>query len=252
MNYEREERSPWGCILGGCLGAGVVLILLVVGGGFFAYRAVSTQIEKYTSTEPVELPKVVYSEEELQELKDRVKTVTSADASGDSTDPQTIELSEADINALLAQEEQFQGRVYVRIREGKLTAEVSMPIDELPGGKRYFNGAVTLSANAVDGKPVVKVVEARVNGEPVPPAALGPIQSVNLAEDVEITIENRKMELESIMIEDDRLIITPRILTASPTETGAGQQVDEESDTEADPAASENAEVSSSEEVEVP
>ena len=62
----QSKGFPWGCLAFGCLG----IILLVVGGiaalGFGGYWFYTSQINKYTSPDPMVIPTVEISEEEKE------------------------------------------------------------------------------------------------------------------------------------------------------------------------------------------
>ncbi|MGB7328366.1 MAG: hypothetical protein WBD31_26045 [Rubripirellula sp.] len=241
-----NETKNGRCLLLGCVGVFVGGLLLIVCAGFATYSTVRKQVEKYTSTQPMELPTVQYSDEELAELENRLESFQSTleveDASdkkiADDTGPTNTEaesaseaiandgtehdqtdrkeplreimLSADDINALIAKEEKLRGKILVRIEDGKVSGDVSLPTDSfLPGSKgRFFNGSGTFDVSLEDGVLMVKLLTASVNDEPIPDAFLDGMKDQNLAKDVYKDEKNAKIirRFDSIRVVDDKII----------------------------------------------
>ncbi|TWU48131.1 hypothetical protein [Rubripirellula reticaptiva] len=233
-----NETKNGRCLLFGCVGVFVGGLLLIVCAGFATYSTVRKQVEKYTSTQPMELPTVQYSEEKLTELENRLESFQSTLEVDDSTDqespgsaesvaastgevaaandteniasPREIRLSADDINALIAKEEKLRGKVLVRIDDGKVSGDISLPTDSfLPGSKgRYFNGSGTFDVSLEDGVLMVRLVSASVNDEPIPDAFLNGIKDENLAKEIYKNEKNAKIirRFDSIRVEDDKII----------------------------------------------
>ncbi|MEM7312706.1 MAG: hypothetical protein AAF497_06110 [Planctomycetota bacterium] len=205
-----EKKSKLGCILGGCLGVilfGCVGLGLV---GFAGYRYVTGQVEKFTSDTPQELPTVVYSDEEMEQLQARIENIGSANPENVESSRQVV-LTSDDINALLSQDDELKGNVYVTIADGDVTAEVSVPVDMIPGGKgRFLNGSITAHVSLDDGFLLVRAADITVNGEKLPEEFVEAMKQENLAKSLNTNPDTRKRlrEFESIEIVDDKVIIT--------------------------------------------
>lgn len=238
MNFEVNQpypemprkRFPWGCLLGGCC----VTMLLIAGGigatGFFAYRFYQSQMARYTSEQPAELPNVEVSEEEVEVLQNRVDSFKEK-LEGDEA-VETLELSEKEVNMLISQNEDISDKVYIRIQDDLLTAEVSIPLDMLPGGKgRFFNGSVTLDAEIDNGRLEVYLQDADVQGEEIPEEILSQLSNENLAKDVNYEDDTKEWieKFESIEVVGDKLVLTPVKKSKSDSKDGNAGAVNEQS-----------------------
>lgn len=244
-----QTGSSGKCLLYGCLGVFVAGLLMIVLAGFGVYFAVQRQVEAYTSNAPMELPTVEYSDEDLQALESKIetfrKTLATEDvettdggkADGDAeadveagesaTDgeaesaqpdapqpapPRELVLTADDINALVAKEEKLAGRVFFEITDGKLTGDISVPVDSfVPGSKgRYFNGSGTFDVSLDEGVLMVRLDQAELKGEPLPEALMGELRKQNLAKDVYKDQRNAEMigRFDQIRIEGDKIIAT--------------------------------------------
>jgi len=207
---------PWGCLIGGCLG----MLLLMVGGmvalGVGSVWFYNQQIAKYTSEQARELPVVQVTPEELEQLELRVEEFQEKFEQGQT--PEQLILTADDINALISKQEQLRGKVFVTLEDGLIQAEVSIPASAIPGGKgRFFNGSVTLDASLEDGVLIVTLQDAEVNGQAVPEDLMSGIRKENLAKDFykDPDMAKKLRKFESLVIEGDRMILTPKTVPAS-------------------------------------
>lgn len=224
----REKRFPWGCLLGGCLGVFLLMLIGVGVAGWAGYSFYRAQLEKYTSPEPVALPVVEASDEEIAAIEKRVEDFQTQVDSGDA--PEQLILTADDINALISKQEKLRGKVFVEIQAGELSAEVSFPMDGLPGGKgRYFNGSVSTDVTLKDGILIVTMAEASVNGNPVPEQIMQALRQENLAKDIykDPKLAKKLGRFESIVIDDDRIVLT--LNEKLDTEDGKAGEGDEDS-----------------------
>ncbi|PAY20805.1 hypothetical protein CKO51_04220 [Rhodopirellula sp. SM50] len=189
--------------------AGGLFIGSILCAGFGGYWLISSQIAKYTSDTPVDLPTVEYSEEELAELDARVETFREKLDAGETPEEDLV-LTADDINALISKNEDLKGKVYVKIENDQVEGDVSIPLDKLPMGKgRYFNGSATFDVSMDGGVLIVTVDQAELNGEPVPEEFMQTMRQENLAKDVYKDPENAKFmsRFEDIRVEDDKFIL---------------------------------------------
>lgn len=206
----QPKRFPWGCLIGGCL---TVVLVMVIGAGAVGYTVYSYyigQVNKYTSAEPVEIPKVEKSKEESDAIKKRIEDFKTALQRDESPEP--FVLTGDEINALISGENELKGKMYVTIADGEITAQASIPTDMIPGGKgRYFNGRMSLKPSLENGVLIVTLDDAEVNGEPLPSQFLDPIRKENLAKDAYKDAKSAEFlrKFESLKIENDKIILTP-------------------------------------------
>ncbi len=206
-----EPKKSRGCLYG-CLGAFGVMVLLVICGGFGIYFAISGQVKKYTAETAMELPKVEFTAEQMTELQDRLDTFKDA-LDDEAQPPQDLVLTADEINALINEEEQLRGRAYVEIKEGKVTGDISVPTDRIPGGKgRFFNASATFDVTLENGVLVVTLADAEVKGERVPQEVIDGMSQENLAKDLYKDPKNAEMirRFEKIEIQDDKIILKLR------------------------------------------
>ena len=139
-----SKQFPWGCLLGGCATVFLLMIGLAIGTGIAGFYFYKGQVAKYTSETQKELPTIEYSPDEIKEITTRIESFKTTIEKGDSPPPMI--LTGDDINAMISQNEDLRGRVFVRIDNGEVTADVSIPMDAFPGAKGtrrccHFTGA---------------------------------------------------------------------------------------------------------------
>ena len=240
-----KPNSRMGCWFWGCLGTlvfGLIAIIGVLGGG---YWLLTSQVTKYTDSQPADIPVVEYEQEELEALESRIESFTNqvkgestneegddgsvpsetseppaengADTGDENTLPlpdiapiKELSLSADEINALIASEEQLRGRVFIRIEDGRVFGQVSIPTDMVPGGNgRFFNADGEFDVSMEDGILVVKLTDASVKGQQIPASVMEGFASENLAKDAYKDAKNAEMlrKFESIQVVDDKLVL---------------------------------------------
>ena len=206
----QKKRFPWGCLIGGCL---TVVLVMMIGTGVVAYTGYSyymAQLNKYTSPVPAEIPKVESSKEEAEAFQKRIDDFKSALDRNESPEP--LVLTSEEINALINNNDDLKGKLFVTIAEGEISAQASIPTDIVPGGKgRYLNGRVSLKASLENGVLIVTLDDAEVNGEPLPAEFIATIRKENLAKDAYKDPKSAEFlrKFERITIENDKMILTP-------------------------------------------
>src|SRR5258706_8798135 len=150
MNSESNPPKPRGCFFYGCLTLAVLGLLALVLGvvGYYVVKATAARwINEYTATAPAEIEKVEYSPAQMQALRARLAAFKDAlDHGKPSTE---LTLTAEDLNALIAQEPQLQGKLFVRIDQDRIKGEISIPLETLGPLKlqgRYLNGSATFRA----------------------------------------------------------------------------------------------------------
>jgi hypothetical protein len=241
QNYEYAESAhskfPWGCLIGGCLTVIVLMLGGVVATGLAGVWFYKTQVNKYTSPEPRSIPQVEVSEEEIAAIKEKIETFHDRIEKGEQAEQ--LILTADDINALISGDKNLKGRVFVKIGEGQISAEVSIPTDEIPGaGGRFFNGSVTADAELSNGVLIVTVADAEVNGISVPEEIMSGIRDENLAKDLykDPDVAKSLAKFESLVIENDRIILTPKPAESLPESVPQPEESPGDSEAEAAPS----------------
>ena len=244
-----------GCLYGCLIAFGLMAVLMIaVSVGF--YMLLKGQIQKYTAEAPTEIPVVEYTPDQIAELETRMQSFSDA-AEGGESDSTELVLTADDLNALIANNEDLRGRVFVKIEDGLVSGDVSVPLDELPlpGAKgRYFNGSATVDASMEGGVLIVTLTGAEVKGEPLPDQFLEAMANENLAKDVYKDPNNAKVlrRFEDIRVEGDKIYLKLKEKSEEPepTETesteetaeGGSAKGDENETPESAEPATENAE----------
>ena len=187
---EPPPKRGSGCFGKGCLTLVVLAILLVVvgvGGSFWSVRHVylsdkaapipeATAPAETTATTPGETS-VATPAEKSAEVRERMDTMKKAARAHEQTD---MELTAADINALIAANRKSRGTASVGIDGGVAQAQFSIPLERLDVpfrnafglGDRYLNGTVTIVAPPGTNASTVQLSEVKINGHSVPATVL--------------------------------------------------------------------------------
>jgi len=183
---EPPPKRGSGCFGKGCLMLVVLAILLVVvgvGGSFWSVRHVylsdkaapipeAAAPAETTATTPGETS-VATPAEKSAEVRERLDTIKQAARAHERTE---VELTAADINALIAANRKSRGTASVGIDGGVAQAQFSIPLERLDVpfrnafglGDRYLNGTVTIVAPPGTNASTVQLSEVKINGHSVP------------------------------------------------------------------------------------
>jgi hypothetical protein len=170
---------------------GVVLAVIVlwVGVVLGVRLAIGALVDRYTDSGPAPLPRPDVSPAEREALHRRLAAFQE---SLDGAAPAVpLELSERDINVLIAEVPVLRDRVSVRLDGDRITGQVSIPLNEarvpllrrwLAG--RYVNGAARFRVAVADDRLVVTMESLEVNGHSLPGAFSSGLRELNLLEGV--------------------------------------------------------------------
>ncbi len=219
-----------GCFFYGCIIASILAVLfviLVAVIAYFGYRFFNKLVEEYTSTAPLELPKVDMPAEKRQAVKDRVEAFRKAVEAGTPTEP--LVLTSDDLNALIEENPEFKGVIYVKVEGDEIKGQVSIPLDKLKIGMvrgRYLNGEADFKASLKDGVLIVTLDSIEVNGKKAPDEMMRGIREQNLAKDAYKEEKNAEMirKLESLEIKDGKIILKVRAKAASAHDKAAAKK----------------------------
>jgi hypothetical protein len=188
MNTQLEPppKRGMGCLGKGCLSVIVLAILFVVvgvGGTYWGLRHVYLSDKPapiHETTAPTETAAatpgettVATPDEKSAEVRKRLDTMKKAGRAGEAT---AVELTAADINALIAANRKSRGTASVGINDTVLQAQFSIPLDrfDLPFrnafglSDRYLNATATIVAPSGTNANSVQLSEVTLNGHSVP------------------------------------------------------------------------------------
>ena len=187
---EPPPKRGMGCFGKGCLLLIVLAILLVVvgvGGTYWGLRHV------YLSDKPAPIPEttapaetsvatpgetsVATPSEKSAEVRERMDTMKKAARAHEQTE---VELTAADINALIAANRKSRGTASVGINDTVLQAQFSIPLERLDVpfrsafglSDRYLNATVTITAPPGTNASSVQLSEVTLNGHGIPAGLL--------------------------------------------------------------------------------
>jgi len=195
----------------GILGGGLLIALV---GLFFGIQyAISKAVGTYTDPMPREMPVVEVTGKDLKVLKNRwtnFKEALKVGASSEKLELTSHELNvmllsdeeinrfkgkvvlsiahQNIVNALLAEDEamqQLQGNFYVTVQDGKILADISMPLKSLGlnnYGDRYINASGELMVTFTGQRLRVTMNPEEINGENLPDLVLKRVRELDLYE----------------------------------------------------------------------
>jgi hypothetical protein len=192
MNTRAEPTTTrgMGCFGKSCLILIVLAILFVVvgvGGTYWGLRHV------YLSDKPAPIPEtlaptetsaatpgetsVATPSEKSTEVRERLDTMKKGTRAHEQTE---VELSAADINALIAANRKSRGTASVGIDDNVLQAQFSIPLErfDVPFrnafglGDRYLNATITITAPPGTNASSVQLSEVTLNGHTIPAGLL--------------------------------------------------------------------------------
>ncbi len=201
--------------VGGCLSAIILLAVIAGAAYYFILQASDELVETYTSPEPRDFARVEEGRDEALSVIDRFRDFIIAVERGEEAG--SFSLSADDINALLEFEDllrEFHGMARVDIRDDRLMAEISVPLDlfnERFEG-RYLNGTGELSVEMKEGRLEVNIDRLEVGGQNIPEEFMNEIRKNNL---VETLLQDPSLErfmglVKSVKVEDGRVVIEPK------------------------------------------
>ena len=201
-----------GCFFYGCIIASILAVLFAILMGviaFFSYRMLSKAIDEYTSTTPRDLPKVETPPEQLKTLKERVEAFRKAVDARTPTEP--LVLTSDDLNALIQDNPDLKGLVYVKVENDEVKGQVSIPLDKLNIGLvrgRYLNGEADFKASLSDGVLIVTIEALEVNGQKLPEHVITELRKQNVAKDFykDEKASETIRKLESLEVKDGKII----------------------------------------------
>jgi hypothetical protein len=160
-----------GCFAKGCLTVlivGFILIAGVIGSAWFIFnKAVNNLTSAGSATVQIEQP----SEAQFQAAEDSLARLNKAIANGEEA---TVEFTSADLNALLARDEdfkEFRGRARIDIADSMMTIDLSVPLDSIRWRRlqrRWFNGTARFGLSYSSGQFRIDLESAEAGGHRLP------------------------------------------------------------------------------------
>ena len=204
-------KSGCGCWAWGCLTVVLVGIIGVGVAGFFSYQYLGVQVAKYTSETPQELPVIEYAPEAMTALETRFEGFKTNLKDGGQVDD--LVLTADDINAMISNNKDLKGKVFVKIEDGQMKGDVSIPMDNVPlAGGRFLNASAAFDVSMENGILIVTLADAEVKGEKVPSQVLDAMRNENLAKNLYDDADTAKVfrRIESVAVEEGKVVLKVR------------------------------------------
>lgn len=209
------RRASRGCLFYGALGAGVILLLLILG-AYLGLRYAKKLVIEYTDERPALLPQVQMSQADLQRVQRRVDNFRENLREEKNTTPLTLTANE--VNILIATDPDLaplRDKIFVTFNAAQLEAQISVPLDELGLPKlrgRYLNATGKFAVIFRDGVLRVFPQSLEVKGKPLPEVYMKRLRKYNLVD--RLNSDPRATAaleaLEEIQIKDGNLVLVPK------------------------------------------
>lgn len=234
---KKSRKSRGGCFLYGCLFSilGVLLLGIAVAvGGYYFLKGQATQ---FTEPDPISMPEVNLSAEEITQIATRFKEFQELVLVGteeESSELVELVLTAEELNAMIEQNPDLKGRVHIAIDEDQLVGQVSIPTDFIPLLKgRYFNATATFDVSLEEGLLSINLADATVKGAPVPEQYLAALRNENLVKEMNDDPKSSEVirRLESLEIKEGkiRLLAKPKLVDKEAVPDAEEQPVEEKS-----------------------
>jgi hypothetical protein len=205
-----------GCLFYGCISLivlGLLIAAVFVAGYFVAKRLADRAINDYTDSQPAPIEAVTYASAERAELQRRLDDFKKALDAGKAD--QDLVLSAADLNALITENPQLKGKLFVIIDDDQLQGKVSIPLEDIGPFKlkgRYLNGVGTFHAVLTNSVLDVRLDDIVVKSNALPAVLVGELKKQNLAKDYQATPEQKAnlSKFESIVVKDGKVHLRSR------------------------------------------
>jgi len=213
---EQGKKPRRGCLFYTLI-AGLLLLLVFIGGAILGLHYAKQVVNQLTDTEPMSLPKVQMSDEQVDELRDRVERFREAVQKGNTVEP--LALTADELNALIATHPDvapFRNRLFIlSITNNRVQALVTIPAEEAglePLRGKYVNANGNFSIAMKDDGLHVNAESLLAKGKPLPEHVMKQLRTRNLAQKFNTDPRSKAGlgKIQSIEIRDGKLIIVPR------------------------------------------
>lgn len=209
MNTTQPPKKGPGCLLWGCLALCAIGLAGVGCVGLVSYYAISS-VRSITSDSPSELPSVKLDPQNVADLDQRLTDYAEAIK---QDQPAELVLTSADLNHLITEDSDFENRVFIEIEGDQITAQASLPMDEIPlFSGRYLNARLSLNLQLENETLLVDVTDVAVEGVNIPAelkqSILTEMQDVNLSEEMDLNERNKLFAVATeLEVKDSTLIL---------------------------------------------
>lgn len=202
-----EAKKGRGCFFYGCVTLIVVFIVVfvaaLIGGRLLYNKALAGTDSRPQAIEPMKL-----SDSEGDRLVNSVADYKKLIAGGQSAPP--LELSSDQLEYLVRNNPDaahIRDFAHITITNDELQAQLSLPLDQIPGFKgRFLNGQARFGLNVRDGTIHVTMKSMEVKGKPLPDNIMQGFRQPIVIDDPALA-----KNIESVEIKNGKMVITPKL-----------------------------------------
>ncbi len=193
----------------GLLYVGLAAVCVLLAAGIAVLIGARHGLNVFTSATPLVVSASTLSAADQDQLDLKLDAFSERYDLGQAA---TLELSAPELNAVLATRTSLSSRILVTMIDGRLRAQVSVPLQLIVGNQgqnRWLNGEATLAIGAQDGQVQIQVVALAVNGRSLPRRLLDAVARVNLAAEAatQVSTADYVRRVEHIAVEGGKLVI---------------------------------------------
>jgi len=215
MSNQSGAPKQRGCLFYGCISLaalGLVILLCLAVGLYFAKRTLNTLINDYTEATPSKIEEAPYPEPKMRELRTRLNAFQDKIDAPANTESAELILTADDLNALIAANRDLKGKAFIMINDDQVKGQVSVPLPDIGPLNlrgRYLNGTAAFKVSLSNGRLDIRVEQVTVKDKPLPPIILTELKKQDLAQELQKDPDNAKMieKLESVDVRDGKIVI---------------------------------------------
>lgn len=206
-------RAPRSRVKGCLIAAGItalaiaLVVGIVVGVLFWKLRKLR---DEFSDTELKTVPIAEANAETARRLSRTFEQLQRAVKDGRTEQFAFTDLQLNQIVSTVPAVRDARGRAHFTIVDDHLKVEAGIPLDQIPGFQgRYLNGEFTLDLRLENGKLSLRVLDAAVRGQPLPPVIMEPLRQRDLADLAMQDPEFRRQitGLKALRVEGGKLVV---------------------------------------------
>jgi hypothetical protein len=211
---QQAKRPERGCLFYTGIAIVMSMVILIIA-SYLGYRYAKGLITRFTDTQPMAVPSVQISPEEMTRLKDRIASFSESVEQGKASEPLTVTATEA--NALIQASPELvtvHGKMFFELEGSNVVAQLSIPAEDLgfkPLQGRYINATGNFTVGFSNGVLNVNARSLIVKGKPFPDTFMGRVLPQNFAYRLNNDPKGQAVlkKLKDIQIKDGKIVIFP-------------------------------------------
>jgi hypothetical protein len=198
-----------GCLVAAGITALVIALIVAIVVGVFLWK-VRTLRDEFSDSELKAVPIAEANAETARRLSRTFEQLQRAVKEGRSERFAFTDLQLNQIVSTVPAVRDARGRVHFTVVGDHLKVEAGIPLEAIPGFEgRYLNGEFTLDLRLENGKLSLRVLDAAVRGQPLPPLIMERLRQRDLADQAMQNPEFRQQinALKALRIEGGNVVV---------------------------------------------